>query len=298
MALIALLPMIGFTFAYWDHGCTIPELGALPHLALLAALWAVPHMGTMWLNAALDRDEGQVLFGESVPVPDGIEVWAYLTLILAVGVALAADVSLGLCVLGCASLSILYSHPKTAWKGHAWLGPAANAIGYGVLSPLGGFLYSGLPPSPRGALVLGISVSFMLSAYLAAQAFQEVEDRERGYHTLVALRGARTTLTVTRAFLVLSVILTLGLGVIGWFPRAVLVSTPVFFAADRVLARWRDQPGGGDESWARSFFKRLTLAGLLCVGGASVHFAWQQHAGEPLGGLGTLAGHPEDAYCR
>lgn len=297
MALIALLPMIGFAFAYWDHGCTIPGLGAVPPLVLLATVWAVPHMGTMWLNAALDRDEGQVLFGKSVPVPDGIEKYAYATLAFALAAAFAAHVGLGLCVLGCALLSVLYLHPKTAWKGHAVLGPLANAIGYGVLSPLGGWLLAELPATPRGALVLCVSVTFIVAAYLAAQAFQEQEDRERGYRTLVALRGARFTLDVTRAFLALSVVLTLGLAALGWFPRAALLSAPAFFAADRHLVRWREVPGGGDGKWAAGFFVRLTIAGLLCLAAVSAEYGWNQSRGLPLGGLGTAAGHPPDAAC-
>lgn len=297
MALVALLPMIGFAFAYWDHGCTIPGLGAVSPLLLLATVWAVPHMGTMWLNAALDRDEGQVLFGESVPVPPGIEKYGYATLAFALAAAFAAHVVVGLCVLGCALLAVLYSHPRTAWKGHALLGPLANAIGYGVLSPLGGWMLADLPPTPRGALVLCISITFILAAYLAAQAFQEDEDRARGYRTLVALRGARVTLDVTRAFLATSVVLTLGLAALGWFPRSVWLAAPAFLATDRHLARWRAAPGGGDGSWAAGFFLRLTCAGLLCLAGVSAAYAWNQTQGLPLGGLGTAAGHPSAPAC-
>jgi 4-hydroxybenzoate polyprenyltransferase len=298
MALVALLPLLGFSFAYWDHGCTVPGYGAVPTLILLAMLWAVPHMGTMWLNAALDRDEGAVLFGERAAPPAHIERYAYATLALAVGTAFARHLGLGLCVLGCALLSVLYSHPRTAWKGHAVLGPASNALGYGILSPLGGWIVADLPPTARGLAVLGVSVTFILSAYLAAQAFQEEEDRARGYRTLVALRGARATLSVTRALLSVSILLTLGLAVLGWFPRSVLVSLPAFLATDHLVARWREQPGGGDESWARAFFRRLTIAGLLCLAAVSAHFAWTQHEGLPLGGLGTASGHPSVRVCR
>jgi 4-hydroxybenzoate polyprenyltransferase len=307
MALIALLPVIGFSFAYWDHGCTIPGWGAVPYLLLLVAVWAVPHMGTMWLNAALDRDEGQVLFGEAVPVPPGIEKYAYATLLLALAAAFATHLGLGLCVLGCALLSVLYSHPRTAWKGHALLGPLSNAVGYGVLSPLGGWLLAGLPPSPRGLLVLVVSVCFMVTAYLAAQAFQEEEDRARGYRTLVATHGPRLVLGLTRAGLALSVGLTVLGALTGWFPRAVLIALPAFVVADRHLARWRQVPGGGDGRWAAGFFVRLAAAGLLCLAAVSAHYAWSQHAwsqhawsqheGGRLGGLATAAGQPSPAAC-
>lgn len=297
MVLIALLPLIGFTFAYWDHGCTIPHGGALAPLGLLALLWMLPHAGTMWLNAALDRDEGQVLWGTSARVPRHIERYAYATLVVSSGVALAVHIGLGLCVLGCAILSVLYSHPRTAWKGHPVLGPAVNAVGYGILSPLGGWMLAELPPTPRGLAVLAVSVTFVSAAYLAAQAFQEDEDRARGYRTIVALRGAAFTLALTRAFLLASVALTLALAAIGWFPRTVFLATPAFVAADLQLARWRMQPGGGDETWARAFFKRLTIAGLLCLASVSIHYAWMEAHGGPLGGLGTASGVPRVPAC-
>jgi hypothetical protein len=297
MVLVALLPLVGLHFAYWDHGCTVPGASAVPHLTLLFCLWALPHMGTMWLNAALDRDEGPVLWGKSVPVPPGIEKYGYATLILSVVVAFAAHRGLGLCVLGCAVLSVLYSHPRTAWKGHAVLGPLANALGYGILSPLGGWVYADLPPTPRGAAVLVLSVTFVLAAYLAAQAFQQHEDRARGYHTLVAVAGPQLTLDVTRALLALGVILTFALAAIGWFPRLVLIAAPAFLAADRLLVRWRGQPGGGDAAWAGAFFRRMAIAGLLCVGSVSAHYAWQEWKGGPLGGLGTASGRPSERVC-
>lgn len=297
MVLVALLPLVGFSFAYWDHGCTMPAFVAAPRLLSLFALWAVPHMGTMWLNAALDRDEGPVLWGTPLPVPAGIERWAHATLIASVVAAFALHRGLGLCVLGCAVLSVLYSHPRTAWKGHAVLGPLANAIGYGVLSPLGGFLLADLPPSPRGAAVLGIGVACVLTAYFAAQAFQEREDRARGYRTLVALRGARATLDATFALLLLCSVLTLALAALGWFPRAVLAATPAFAEAARHLWRWRAQPEGGDVTWAHGFFARLAVAGLICVASVSAHYAWQERTGGPLGGLGTVAGQPEPPAC-
>lgn len=297
MVLVALLPMTGFTFAIWDHGCILPWSQALPALVLLAALWAVPHMGTMWLNAALDRDEGPVLFGRAVPVPRGIENYGYATIALSVIVAFAAELGLGLSVLGCAALSILYSHPRSAWKGHAFLGPFANAFGYGVLSPLGGFCLAGLAPSMRGVAVLCVSVSFILAAYLAAQAFQEEEDRVRGYRTLVAIRGPHATLTWTRAFLWLAVLGTLGLATVGWFPRMVLASAPAFFFTDRLLVRWRDVPHGGDATWAARFFSRIALSGIICVIGVSIEFGWAQSRGLGIGGLATLAGHPSTPAC-
>ncbi len=297
MILVAILPMVGFAFGYWDQGCEAPGFDAAPELLLLALVWAVPHAGTMWLNAALDRDEEATLFGRSVAVPPGIERWAYLTLVLSLGFAFWLNLGLGLCVLGCAALSVLYSHPRTAWKGHAFLGPLTNALGYGVLSPLGGFLLTGYSPTIRGALVLLISVPWMLTAYFAAQAFQQGEDRARGYRTLVATHGPRTTLRLTRALMLTALGLTALMSIVGFFPRIMLVPLPLFFFLDRFLVRWTAQPGGGDAHWAAKFFVRMTALVLLVLAFVSADYEITKRTRSLPGGLATESGLFEVRVC-
>lgn len=295
--LFAFLPVIGFTFAFWDHSCWVPELRAVRPLLELILLWSMLHSATMWLNAALDRDEGAVLFGRSTKVPPGIEKYGYGLLVITVALAFAIDLGVALCISLCAALSVLYSHPRTAWKGHPFFGPFTNGLGYGVLSPLGGFLYAHVPPSPRGATVLVVSVVFIMTAYFAAQAFQHEEDSARGYRTLVATHGPRTTLRVTRALLAASTLSTLALAAVGYFPRAVLVAAPAFWWADRLMAQWAEQPGGGDASWAYKLFWRMTVAGLLCITSVCVDYALADRAGRIPGGLDTASGHPPVAGC-
>jgi 4-hydroxybenzoate polyprenyltransferase len=297
MLLVAILPLIGFTFAYWDHGCFAPGWTAMKSLVFLAVIWAVPHAGTMWLNAGLDRDEKATLFGDAVEVPKHVEVYGYVTLLFSLGAALWTSVPLFLCVAGCAVLSVLYSHPKTAWKGHAILGPAANAIGYGVLSPLGGFFLADLPPTMRGLLVLVTAVPWILAAYFGAQAFQHDEDLARGYRTLVATHGATLTLKVTRACLWIALVLTLGASALGWFPRLVLVSAPLFLLVDRVLVLWLRVPGGGDASWAKRFFVRLVAAGLVILALVSVDFELERRTSGLAAGLTTASGRFEPRIC-
>lgn len=297
MLMVALLPVIGFTFAYWDHGCLASGAEALPRLLFLMLVWAVPHAGTMWLNAALDRDEKATLFGEAVEVPRGIEAFGYATLAASLAAAAWASVGLALSVALCAALSILYSHPRTAWKGHAWLGPAANAVGYGVLSPLGGFLLAGMPPTWRGLLVLVTAVPWILCAYFGAQAFQEEEDRARGYRTLVATHGAAATLRVTRACLWIALALTLGAAALGWYPRLVLVAAPLFLWVDRLLVAWGRVPHGGDATWAKRFFLRLVAAGLVVVLLVNVDFELARRETGLGGGLVTASGRFEPRVC-
>jgi hypothetical protein len=297
MLFVSFLPMIGFSYAYWDHGCEDPTSAPFGKLALLALCWAVPHAGTMWLNAGLDRDDKPTLFGESVPVPAHVTLFAYPTFAFSIALAFWLGIGVGLCVVGCTVLSILYSHPRTAWKAHAWGGPFVNAAGYGALSPLGGFFLAGFAPTIRGAVVLAVAVVWISAAYFAAQAFQESEDRERGYRTLVVVKGPAYTLRLTRALFWIAGGGTLLLAALGWFPRVVLVALPGFVWVDRLIADWERLPGGGDESWARRFFVRMfqvALVVLLCV---SADYAWtRDHTGLP-GGLATASGRFEPRAC-
>jgi 1,4-dihydroxy-2-naphthoate octaprenyltransferase len=297
MLFVSFLPMVGFAYAYWDHGCEDPSYAPFGKLALLGLCWAVPHAGTMWLNAGLDHDDKPTLFGESVPVPANVSRYAYPTFAFAIGLAFWLDTGVGVCVVLCTILSILYSHPRTAWKGHAWGGPFVNAVGYGALSPLGGFLLSGFAPTIRGAVVLGVAVAWVSTAYFAAQAFQEEEDRERGYRTLVVVKGPAFTLRLTRALFWVAAGGTLALAAAGWFPRVVLVALPGFVWVDRLLVRWREQPRGGDETWARRFFLQMfwvALAVLVCV---SIDYAWTRRETGLPGGLTTASGRFEPRAC-
>jgi hypothetical protein len=297
LLLVSLLPVLGYSWAYWDHGCEVPDLRAVPRLLWLALIWGVPHAGTMWLNAALDHDESATLYGAAARVPPGIERWAYVTLAFSLLAAFATNVGLGACVLACAILSVLYSHPKTAWKGHAILGPATNAIGYGVLSPLGGFLYAGMPGTWRGLAVLVTTVPWMLTAYFAAQAFQEDEDRARGYRTLVAVSGSVVTLRVTRVCLWIALTLSVTIALVGWVPRIVLVPLPLFLLLDRYLVRWSQQPKGGDASWAGRFFARLAGVALLVLVVTCVDYELAMRSQSLPGGLATSAGLDEPRVC-
>jgi len=297
LLLVSLLPVLGYSWAYWDHGCEVADFGAVPHLLWLALIWAVPHAGTMWLNAALDRDDTATLYGAAARVPPNIERFAYLTLAFSLIAAFATNVGLGVCVALCAILSVLYSHPKTAWKGHAILGPATNAIGYGVLSPLGGFLYAGMPGTWRGLAVLVTTVPWMLTAYFAAQAFQEEEDRARGYRTLVAVAGPAVTLQVTRLCLLVALVLSIAIALAGWVPRIVLLPLPLFFFLDRYLVRWSREPKGGDASWAGRFFARLAGVAMLVLVVTCVDYELAMRSRSLPGGLATSGGLHEPRVC-
>ena len=194
----------------------------------------------------------------------------------------------------CAVLAVLYSHPATMWKGHPVGGPFVNGVGYGLLSPAAGFLVVGVPPTVRTALVWPLVGAVVLGTYFAAQAFQGDEDRARGYRTWVVTRGPQATVDAARWCIDLGIGGGVLLAVFGWLPRLCLLCVPGWVVLHRWLRRWREQPGGGDASWALGFTRRLLWVGLAGVLAAGIAYVDDSLRDRPVAGLGTAAGHPPD----
>jgi 4-hydroxybenzoate polyprenyltransferase len=286
---VLLLPVLGFGWAHWDYAI---GLRGTFGLACVLVAWTLLQAGTLWLNAVLDRDEGEVLLGKAVPVPDVAVPCAYGALLLATGLAFLGARLAGWAALICGILAILYSHPRTVWKGRPLLGPLVNFIGYGLLSPLAGWAVVGVQADPRTIIVWILSGLAVLGCYFAAQSFQRDEDRLRGYRTLVVTHGSRTTLLVARICIGCALLGGAVLAILGWLPRLLLVAIPLGWWVDHWLARWALQPNGGSERWAHGLAWRLLLASTACVALAYVAFTWEVLADVPAAGLGTAGGHP------
>ncbi|MEN0061903.1 MAG: UbiA family prenyltransferase [Myxococcota bacterium] len=288
---VMLLPFLGWAYAHWDRALPTQHPGAF--LAVASAWWWL-HAGTLWLNAAVDRDEGEVLMGEAVPPPPFTAALGYAGLATSVAIAAFANPISGLAAALCAVLAVLYSHPATLWKAHPIGGPFVNWFGYGILSPLAGWAVADVALNPRTVVLWALGSFGVLGAYFAAQAFQGEEDRARGYRTLVVTHGPRTTLLAARACLAIGFVGGVALAAIGWIPRICLLAVGGWVLADRFFQQWLAQPDGGDESWARGFANRLLLALVLGVTLAFGQYVVDSLAGRPVAGLGTAGGHPPD----
>ena len=288
---LLLLTFFGFAFAHWDRALRLQNGTGL--LWVFAA-WAFLNAGTLWLNAELDRDEGDVLLGRAVPVPSYTWALAYAALVLCVPLAWQGSALSGRAAAICAVLAVLYSHPRTAWKGHPLGGPFVNVVGYGLLSPLAGWAVVGVPPNPRTLVAWLLCGVGILTPYLLAQAFQGEEDRRRGYRTPVAVLGARRTVQLAR--LTMGAVMAGGflLAVVGWFPRLCLVALPLGVWIDRLLADWSTLPDGGSSAWALRFARRVLVSVVVLVGVSFADYVRQSYADEPVAGLGTAAGRPTD----
>lgn len=289
--LVLLLPFFGWAWAHWDRA--LPMRGELELVGVLLA-WSALHAGTMWLNAALDRDTGEVLFGRSVPPPPSVVPAGWVALGLAVAVGFAVSVPVGAAVSGAAVLSVLYSHPRTVWKGHAVLGPLVNVVGYGMLSPYAGWSVVGVPYNARTLLAWSLFAVGMLGPYFAAQAFQREEDEERGYRTAVVVFGPQRTLGFARAAMAACLLGGVAVALAGWVPRVCLVALPLWWWVDRLMARWQALPDGGDAKWGARFGGRVLVSVAVIIGLCLVDYGRASFRHEPVAGLGTAAGHPSD----
>src|SRR5262245_17057964 len=89
------LPPLCLGWACWSYALD-PPASAVGDLFLVLAAWAALNTGTLWLNAGLDRDTGEILFGRAVTVPPGINAFAVAALAAAVLLGFAAGILPGI----------------------------------------------------------------------------------------------------------------------------------------------------------------------------------------------------------
>lgn len=164
-------------------------------------LWvACLNGGTLALNSAFDRDEGDIAYLRNPPLPPR---WlaAFSLGLMAVGqlAALALPpLFAGLYAL-CFLLSVLYSVPPFRLKSVAGADWLINMVGFGTLTPLAGWATTGRPVDPVAWLVLLGFCPLFAALYPLTQLYQLEEDARRGDRTLALMLGVRRSLDVSLA---------------------------------------------------------------------------------------------------
>lgn len=170
--------------------------------ATALAIWVLClNGGTLAINSAFDRDEGDVGYLDAPPpVPRHLaafsialmlagQVWALLAMPLAYSAAYAA----------CFAMSLLYSVPPVRLKAVAGADWLINMIGFGTLTPAAGWAATGASLTTPGLLVLASFCPLFAALYPLTQLYQIDEDRARGDRTLALVIGLRASLGVAIA---------------------------------------------------------------------------------------------------
>jgi 4-hydroxybenzoate polyprenyltransferase len=233
---------------------------------LLAALsWAVMGSGgTLALNSAYDRDEGDVAFLHDPPKPPRL-LALFAVVVMAVGLVVALFISLRFVVayLVCFLMSILYSMPPFRAKGRPGADMLISATGYGAMTVYSGWAAMDMPFRPPIPSVAAAFFCLLAAWYPITQFYQMEEDRRRGDRTLSLVVGKRNGLVLA------TVATVLGFGFLGaevvlrhWSLRAVGIGFG-FIAWCAVLGHWWVRWRKADQLYERTGMYRLVWAFAL-----------------------------------
>lgn len=160
------------------------------------ALWVVClNGGTLALNSAIDRDEGDVAYLRNPP-PAPRRLAGFALGLMGAGqlATFALPPAYQIVYAVCFVLSILYSVPPFRLKAVAGADWLINMWGFGTLTPYAGWAATGLPLDHARGLVLLAFCPLFAALYPLTQLYQLEEDERRGDRTLARALGVRHSL--------------------------------------------------------------------------------------------------------
>ena len=229
------------------------------------ALWVVClNGGTLAINSAFDRDEGDIAYLRAPPnPPPHLFTFGAALMVFGLGVAAALPLVYWQAYACCVGLSILYSVPPMRLKAVAGIDWFINMWGFGTITPFAGWAATGLPITGVGEIVLLAFCPLFAGLYPLTQLYQLEEDRRRGDRTLASALGPRGSLALSIGSVVLAFALLLWAAVgAGWanLPDGFFRAALLFIAAATwtlILLPWfRD----AERLEPRSHERRMYLA--------------------------------------
>ena len=162
-------------------------------------LWVVClNGGTLALNSAFDRDEGDIAYLRRPPPPPAhLATFGFGLMVLGLLASLLLPAGFRAVYAVCLGLSVLYSVPPLRLKavpGMDWL---INMWGFGTFTPYAGWAATGVPMDLAHGLVLLAFCPLFAALYPLTQIYQFEEDARRGDRTLALMLGARRSLWVS-----------------------------------------------------------------------------------------------------
>jgi 4-hydroxybenzoate polyprenyltransferase len=162
------------------------------------ALWVIClNGGTLALNSAFDRDEGDIGYLKNPPpTPARLAAVALLLMVAGQLTSLALPMGFRVAYAICFAMSVAYSVPPLRLKavpGADWI---INMWGFGTITPYAGYALSGRSLDPVHGVILLAFCPLFACLYPLTQIYQFEEDRARGDRTLALQLGERRSLIV------------------------------------------------------------------------------------------------------
>ena len=156
--------------------------------------------GTLALNSAFDRDEGDIGYLDyPPPVPRHLARWGFGLMLAGQVIALLLPRGFAIAYAICFAMSLLYSVPPVRLKAVAGADWLINMIGFGTLTPYAGWALARTPLTDSGVWALAGFAPLFAALYPLTQLYQLDEDRTRGDRTLALALGARWSLALSIA---------------------------------------------------------------------------------------------------
>jgi 4-hydroxybenzoate polyprenyltransferase len=168
------------------------------YLVMLLSWVGCLNAGTLALNSAFDRDEGDIGYLDAPPPPPRHLALVSITL-MALGQVIALTLPPGFAIAYaiCFAMSLAYSVPPVRLKAVAGADWAINIIGVGVLTPFAGWCASGFALRAEARwIMIGFGCLFG-ALYPLTQIYQFDEDSSRGDRTLARILGVRASLWIS-----------------------------------------------------------------------------------------------------
>lgn len=154
--------------------------------------------GTLAINSAFDKDEGDIAYLRAPPAPPP-HLFGFGLALMLIGGAIAFTLPTAFRVLYglCFAMSVLYSVPPFRLKAVAGFDWIINLIGFGAITPLAGWVATGMPVTAAGWWIVAGFGALFAALYPLTQLYQFEEDQRRGDRTFALVLGMRASLDVS-----------------------------------------------------------------------------------------------------
>ncbi len=268
--IVAAHTLVGYLLAVGLDGALAGE--RLEAAVLGLGLWVIClNGGTLALNSAYDRDEGDVAYlRRPPPPPTHLAGFGFALMVLGLIGAFLLPLEYRAAYAICLGMSVLYSVPPMRLKSVPGADWVINMLGFGTLTPYAGWAATGLPVTPVHGLVLLAFCPLFAALYPLTQIYQFEEDTRRGDNTLARTLGVKHSLLVSLGGVVIAFALFAWAGVrAGWGAQEAWRWPALCLCAavwGTILLRWlRQWRGMGVSEHQRGMYQALGAWALTDV---------------------------------